>query len=721
MKKVIYLLLTLMFITVIFITYFVTTHILQSNFLFNHYHILEIDFDTSESENRLNEIANHLQQFSIENNININRYDFLSATAVDIYSTNIQADPHLRLRAGDFPEGVYYITNQPLTSGSFYSVGQLFFPGLNFDVHLYDFEQIYQVGLGGRLFLTGTQDTVATFIDEFSQYGQLTFQESLFPDSVAIFSWLQTLGFLYVYQLNFLLVQFRVMLVFMIVALIVIVYYVNQNRKQLLLEQLWGRSNMQATLFFLKDFAYFFMGLLIFLFCGLIIFAFVFHQEQFLSSYLSSLMLSVIVIFFLLFLVALIGISFAKKTNEMELNLKGKSFFFQLKGGAFLVKTSVYLLLWLSIASSLNTYQALSQQLSEFRNWEQTQNIFRTSLSPGRESTMHDLRAMRELNDRLFRFYQLMDLEHQAFTIYPHQIIHIEGVIINENYLDVNPIKDLNGLDIRDQLVQDKYTINLLVPEQFKHLENEIIEAYRNEFYFQKIYIQNMFNEEIGEPLIEGITMDDLSVYVIYTEEGQSYFSFNRFHGGQNNTFYDPIAVIFPLEHVDTSLVAALVANTLYFHAVSDEAFETISPAITESSAVEVNRVISIYDEVHQEVMLLQQQLLYQFIEVVLIITFSLLMLSLFIWAYYQTNSYQLNLKHLFGYSFWERHRLLILTTLFSNLIAGYLVVVIFNTDWATVWWFIGVFLVIDLILTKILSDYLSRKSVVRVLKGGSL
>lgn len=230
-----------------------------------------------------------------------------------------------------------------------------------------------------------------------------------------------------------------------------------------------------------------------------------------------------------------------------------------------------------------------------------------------------------------------------------------------------------------------------------------------------------MFNEEIGEPLVEGITVEDLTVHIIYTEEGQSYFSFNRFHGGQTNTFYDPIAMILPAASVDSSFAASLVTTSLYFYDSSGQAFETILPTILESEMVEINRIISVYDEANQEIILLQQRLFYQLIEVILIITFSLLMLSLFIWAYYQTNSYQLNLKYLFGYSFWERHQTLILTTLFSNLIAGGFIIFILDAAPSAIWWFIGGAFLIDLMMTKLLSDYLSKKSVVQVLKGGVL
>lgn len=228
-----------------------------------------------------------------------------------------------------------------------------------------------------------------------------------------------------------------------------------------------------------------------------------------------------------------------------------------------------------------------------------------------------------------------------------------------------------------------------------------------------------MFNEEIGEPLVEGIALENLTVHIIYTEEGQSYFSFNKFHGGTSNTYYDPIAMILPIESMDTSVAGALVTTSLYFYDSSGQAYETILTAISESGMVEINSVISVYDEAHEDIIFLQQQLLYQLIEVILIIIFSLLMLGLFIWAYYQTNSYQLNLKYLFGYSFWERHQALILVALFSNLISGRLVMLIFDTSPLTVLLFIGGFFLIDLAMTKILSDYLSKKSVVRVMKGG--
>lgn len=59
-------------------------------------------------------------------------------------------------------------------------------------------------------------------------------------------------------------------------------------------------------------------------------------------------------------------------------------------------------------------------------------------------------------------------------------------VIINKNYLDVNPINSSNGVHIDEQLQNDEDTLNILAPEQFRHLESKIIDSYREWFYFIK-------------------------------------------------------------------------------------------------------------------------------------------------------------------------------------------------------------------------------------------
>ena len=44
--------------------------------------------------------------------------------------------------------------------------------------------------------------------------------------------------------------------------------------------------------------------------------------------------------------------------------------------------------------------------------------------------------------------------------------------------------------------------MNILVPEKLKEYEKEIYKNYRKHFYFQKVEVDNIYNEELGREKI---------------------------------------------------------------------------------------------------------------------------------------------------------------------------------------------------------------------------
>lgn len=97
---------------------------------------------------------------------------------------------------------------------------------------------------------------------------------------------------------------------------------------------------------------------------------------------------------------------------------------------------------------------------------------------------------------------------------------------VSRNYFVHNPIETADGSDLTGQFVYDDLTLNLLVPEKYRDMEDDIVEAHRDRFYFEKVEAENAYNQEAGISERMNIAKEDLKINIIYVKDGQNYFSF---------------------------------------------------------------------------------------------------------------------------------------------------------------------------------------------------
>lgn len=288
-------------------------------------------------------------------------------------------------------------------------------------------------------------------------------------------------------------------------------------------------------------------------------------------------------------------------------------------------------------------------------------------------------------------------------------------IVIDENYLKVNPIQSSNGVPIIKQLHEDKNTLNVLVPEHLKVIEEHIVNSYREWFYFQSVEIVNMYNKELAQPLIEK-KIDDLKINIIYTKKGQEYFTFSNYRGNQKNRVIDPIAVLYT-DSLDTSNIGADATHSLFFVDNSNgNAYENISSSLEEANVKEINNVVSVYDEASDEIIELKWELFQQLIGLIIVIIFSFILFIAYIWSYYNAHLYQLTLKYLFGYSYWKRNKTIILIASLSNIFAAVWVFYFFkSTD--IILLLLGT-LFLELLFLTIFRNFLNEKNTNKVVKG---
>ncbi|MCX4273872.1 MAG: hypothetical protein OSJ71_16725, partial [Acetatifactor sp.] len=120
------------------------------------------------------------------------------------------------------------------------------------------------------------------------------------------------------------------------------------------------------------------------------------------------------------------------------------------------------------------------------------------------------------------------------------------SVQVSREYFKWNPIETANGSDLAEQIVQDDLTLNLLVPEQYRDMEQEILAAWREYFYFEKVEAENDYNEMAGEKEQLDIAEDQLAVNIIYVKDGQRYFTYRSdCASADGNWITDPLVQIY--------------------------------------------------------------------------------------------------------------------------------------------------------------------------------
>ena len=82
------------------------------------------------------------------------------------------------------------------------------------------------------------------------------------------------------------------------------------------------------------------------------------------------------------------------------------------------------------------------------------------------------------IDDEGTPLYEMNDLD------YPVEIDPAGHCIrVSKNYFQFNPIDTADGNDVVEQIIYDDLTLNVLVPEKYMDMEEQIIATYREQFY----------------------------------------------------------------------------------------------------------------------------------------------------------------------------------------------------------------------------------------------
>ncbi len=156
---------------------------------------------------------------------------------------------------------------------------------------------------------------------------------------------------------------------------------------------------------------------------------------------------------------------------------------------------------------------------------------------------------------------------------------------VSKNYFKLNPIETADGSDLIEKIIYDDLTLNLLVPEKYKDMEELIIEAYRERFYSEKIDTANNYNKEYGIDERLEIPKENLKINIIYVKDGQKYFSYlYNCVEDHDRCIEDPVVQIYT-SNIHFSYIYKMMIFNVYFPCDTyheDEAYEKIQPYIKQ-------------------------------------------------------------------------------------------------------------------------------------------
>lgn len=649
-----------------------------------------------------------ITNFSKNKKVEIAQYSFFSNNKIDIYST--MKHDYNKL---------------------------LFIPNLLFnkDIKVHDFDKIFNIGFKNILYInTKDKKIIKQFSNKFSEYGKVyENSDSSYNNNI----------FLLKNIVKYIDIDFLYMLSIFIFAfvLVTLFYYIN-NKKKYLIYNLWGYSNIQIYYVLNKILCKSIFKTTIL--CNLIMIGimFLYNMTSVLSEFIFiSIMLNIFISLVLfLFSIILFSLSFVNLSNgNKKVRLSKIQFFSNLS------KICVLLLIILLFKSLSGELISIKKSEESLVLWKDTDNLY--NICDTYSPIYEDLALEDEQNDKILKVYQDLSASGKIFIIdtlnyerspnlnknnksfdYNYKINvktnkdlyspYGKNILIDTNYLKRNLIKThAQQENVLKKINYDKDTLNILVPQKFKQYENIIKDSYKEWFYFQKVYIFNMYKEAREKKLSEK-KLEDLKINLIYIQNNQSYFTFNPFSGDYSNNIKDPIVTVYT-ENMDNSVLASTLGRFLFLE--SEDPYTALKEVknITQKHNInELNSILSIYDIKGEQINDINDSLNRLILNIVFL-SFILIMLTLVItYVYFKSHMSKIIIKSLHGYDYINTYKELILSNLSIYILVFLFICIVYKEISIFISVIISLMLILDLITTRIVNKFLIKNGEIKLFKG---
>jgi len=388
-----------------------------------------------------------------------------------------------------------------------------------------------------------------------------------------------------------------------------------------------------------------------------------------------------------------------------------------------------------SVYFTIDNLATVNERLQAMPYWEKTQDVYRIAVV--NQGKMDNREIERQIDERKVNFFDYIVQAHSAFIMHSENIRWLEigfypyadmenapsmelsprgyRIDISPNFLTFNPITAVNGIDIYEQIIWNNNVRNILVPKHLMPYEDEIVSLHLEDFYFQGINLENMYNDELNRPANE-TPKSDLSINIIYVENGQYYHSLDPRVGVElGGRILDPIAVIYT-GNVDISFLGAMFTSSLYFITSSINAYEEILPMLLEYQlGSTIQHVSPIYDYNAQVVRDLNEMVVSLMTFLIILVISTIAVTYNLIANYFEANKFKLTIKRNFGYNSLKRNQ----TFVYTFLAYSIPIVVIASLFLGGIVLGIGIgIILIDTIIALAFENRLIKKSFSEIMKG---
>ncbi len=183
---------------------------------------------------------------------------------------------------------------------------------------------------------------------------------------------------------------------------------------------------------------------------------------------------------------------------------------------------------------------------------------------------------------------------------YPMEIApNGHSIRVSRNYFLYNPIETVDGSNLIEQILYDDTTLNVLVPEKYRDMEEEILESYHANFFFEKIVAEDDYNKLAGIDKSVDISPEELSIHIIYVKDGQQYFTYRKDCAVQtDNWITDPVVQIYT-SNIHCNYAHSFLSQWVYFESdggSEKKAYADILPYVQQCGAEgSIQKVKAIY------------------------------------------------------------------------------------------------------------------------------
>lgn len=715
MKKIIYVLFTTLLLLVAIWGVTIFKEFKMNKLLYENTTSIIVNFQESKPHSK--DYIEYFKKLAKEHDVSISKYMYRSGNNLVVYTTDVSLRNQVDLKKGSFQKEYSkdFVSTSEVDDKK--QVGVMKQIDSNIEITIRNFDE-YKTFSGNGVYHISTQDpeTIQSILNLINK--DVAHAEVHAKNNSSLF--------------NFDIFQILCMILVTLCTYIAITHYLIDRLKELSIMRMLGHTLWSiASHFFLK-----LTKIMLIAGCtSYVLFSLYYIVNNGLDYYL-DLTLWFWMITFILILILTIPILFivmfvfVKSMNVSK--IKGEKPYTLVNVLNYSLKCIFIVFLLFSIFNWNQIQNELNQKLANLSLWNKTKNIYSTKVTFNGENNREiDYKTGQIMKE----FYHNMEKEYKGFMIDASNYSMLNGeyvynlnaegkdaelspsgksITINLNYLYYNPI-ELSSGTIEEKIIRDPNVMNVLVPKKFQKYENTIKDEYRKHFHFQKIEVDNIYNEEFNKPA-NTTKEEDLSVNIIYTENNQNYFTYDSMIAEENkNTIQDPIVIV-DTGNFHSSFYLSYVSRCFYFESTDKDPYSFILPAINKSHAQSsIQSIDSLYDKHGQEIQDLRAEKEKLLVFIIMLIVANVVITYNTVSSYYQKNKLELYIKKIFGYGSIERNKLMICLLLGINVIP--IIIMYFYFGHIILLSGIGIIL-LELFASYVFDKRLSKKTFNSIIKG---